>query len=413
MPKTYKDLCAEIEEKNKALKQIFDDHRKNGELDMDVKTVEDVRNRNNELTELGKQRDQVKELEDIEEKAKRGIEEGKQSAGGPNWNMGDGQGQHHNPDEGKSIGRLFVESKAFKEFNRNKHDGPAVELDEKSLHERKTVFDTVTGYAPQAVRTNTLVPYAAERPMVQDLIPDGTTNQNSVVYMEETTSTNAADNIAEKGSSPESALGFTEKSSKVEKVSTFIPVTEEAMEDVEQMESIINTRLKFFLDMTKETKLITGNGTTPQLRGMLNVVSSQTQALGGDPIPDAIYKAMTLIRVNAFLAASGIIMHPNDWQGVRLLRTAQGVYIWGNPSEAGPERIWSLPVVQTTAMTENTAIVAAFSTAMQLFRKRGITIQVSNSHDDYFIKGQLAIRADERLAIVYYRPSAICKVTGI
>ena len=96
---------------------------------------------------------------------------------------------------------------------------------------------------------------------------------------------------------------------------------------------------------------------------------------------------------------------------MRLLRTADGIYIWGNPSEAGPERIWGLPVVQSDAQTENTAIVVDVNFT-QLFTRRGLDVQVGYQSDD-FIKGRKAIRADLRVAFVAYRATAICTVTGI
>lgn len=108
-----------------------------------------------------------------------------------------------------------------------------------------------------------------------------------------------------------------------------------------------------------------------------------------------------------------VIFHPNDWQDVRLLRTSDGIYIWGNPSEAGPERIWGLQVVQSDAQTENTAVVGDFTNYSLLAVRRGIDVQVTNSHASDFINGKQAIRADLRTALVFTRPAAFATVTGI
>lgn len=408
MTTKLEELNGKIQQKSRELKDIFE---KYPDYSMDVKTVEDIQARNNELTDLGKQRDQITQLEQIAIKSRQNLEEidepevislktkGRRSEGR------EGRGEHE-----KSLGQQFVESKAFKEFKNG--NGPADDFDVPGLEE-KALFDTSTGFAPQAIRTGVVIDYATQMPMVQDLIPGGVTDQNAIKYMEETTFTNGATEISEGDASPESALAFTEKLSDVRKISTFIPITEETVEDVPGIQSIINNRLGLMCALRKETQFIAGNGSAPNLRGLLNIVGSQTQAKGGDSVPDAIYKAMTAILTGTFLAASGIVMHPNDWQDIRLMRTTDGIYIWGNPSEAGPERIWSLPVVKTTSMTENTALVAAFNTAMQWFQKRRLTIQMSNGYSDYFVKGKLAIRADERVALVVYRPAAICKVTGI
>jgi hypothetical protein len=70
-------------------------------------------------------------------------------------------------------------------------------------------------------------------------------------------------------------------------------------------------------------------------------------------------------------------------------------------------------VAVTPAIVANTALVGAFKTAAQVFRKGGIRVEASNSHQDYFIKNLVAIRAEERLALAVYRPQAIGKVTGL
>ena len=231
--------------------------------------------------------------------------------------------------------------------------------------------------------------------------------------MEEATFTNNADETAEGGSYPEGALAFTEQSETVRKIATFIPVTDEQIEDVPQAQSLVNNRLRLMLMLAEEDGIVSGDGNAPNLTGFLNKSGVGSQAKGSDPVPDAIYKGITTVRTGGYTEPTGIVMHPNDWQGVRLLTTADGVYIWGPPSQPGPERIWGLPVVITTAMTENTALLGDFQLFSELYRKRGVVIKVSDSHSDFFIKGKKAIRADERVALVIYRASAFCKVTGI
>jgi HK97 family phage major capsid protein len=121
---------------------------------------------------------------------------------------------------------------------------------------------------------------------------------------------------------------------------------------------------------------------------------------------------MTKVRVVGQAIPDIVVLHPYDWQDIRLLRTADGVYIWGNPSEAGPERIWSLPVAQVQAATENTGLVFDSSTT-ELAWKKGMTIKVSDSHGTYFVENKQAVRAEIRVAWTAYKPDAICSVTGI
>jgi len=276
----------------------------------------------------------------------------------------------------------------------------------------KTVVTLVE--APAEVRrTGALVPYATEERTVRDLMLQGSMDGTSFTYLEETTFTNGATTVAEDGTKPESALAFTERTATARKIATWLPVTDEALADNAFLDSYIRGRLRFMVERTEEVQLLTGNGTPPNLRGINNATGVQTQAKGADPTPDAVYKAITLIRNTGFAEPTAAVFHPNDWQDIRLLRTADGIYIFGGPMDEGPERIWGLEVRVTTAQTENTGLVGAFRPYAQVFQRAGITIAVSSEHASYFIQNRVAILAEERLALAIYRGSAFCKVTGI
>jgi HK97 family phage major capsid protein len=160
-------------------------------------------------------------------------------------------------------------------------------------------------------------------------------------------------------------------------------------------------------------QILNGNGTAPNLAGITDDSRTglQTKAAAGAGDPDAIYNAMTLIRVNSFSEPNAVVFHPSDWQDFRLLRTADGIYIWGNPADAGPERIWGLKVVQTVAETEGTALVGDFNQAALLLRQ-GITMKVGYVNDD-LIKNRQTIVAELRAGVAVYRPAAFCTVTGL
>ena len=144
----------------------------------------------------------------------------------------------------------------------------------------------------------------------------------------------------------------------------------------------------------------------------------QTQALGVDPIPDALYKLFVAIGDDADASGgdgepSVVFIRRAKWQTVRLMRTADGIYIWGSPSEVGPQRIWGVPVVLTNAVTASKAVTGDFTMHTSLYVRSGVDVQISNSHSTYFVEGKQAVRATLRVAFVTYRPAAMGTLTGL
>lgn len=425
--RTVKEIQEELEAKRQKLHEIFTEAQTDEGLDMDQAVIDDVRQRNEELGELGKELEQAKQLDAVYQSNVDSLKQSRQAAKQlpfrsqpnpdpaqePNGQEPNGYQQPNGRQPIKSLGERFVESKEYEAWSpRTPLDMVMDDYDPKDLG-KKTLMTTAAGFAPETFRIDRVIESAQRRPMVDDLIPQTTTDQAAVVFMEETTFTNAAAETAEGGSYPEGALAFTERSQTVRKIATFLPVTDEQLEDVPQIRSVIDNRLTLMIRLRRESQLLQGDGTGVNLLGFYNKSGIQTQAKGADPVPDAFYKAMTKVRHTGFADPTAMVMHPNDWQDVRLLRTTEGLYIWGSPSEPGPERMWGLPVIPTTAATENTGLTGDFQLFSELYFKRGILIKVSDSHSTYFVEGKQAIRADERAALVIYRAAAFCTVTGI
>jgi hypothetical protein len=316
-------------------------------------------------------------------------------------------------EQPKSMGQLFVESEAYKGRPAGMGHGPQSVLDVGMDGLRAATFQRSAGWAPESLRTGRVVEFALRPIQVTDLFSTADTTSAAVVYMEETTATNAAAERAENAAYVESTLVLTQRTVTVETVGTSLPITDEQLADVAQAQSYVDGRLGFFVMQRLDSQLLNGDGITPNIRGLLNATGLQTQAKGADPVPDAIYKAMQKVRVAGRAFPSALCIHPDDWTDVRLLRTADGVYIWGNPSMPGPETIWGLVIAQTDAIAANTGLVGDFSPVMvQLYIRQGLEVQVGYVNDD-FLKGKQTVRAGIRCANVIYRGAAFCTVTGI
>ena len=239
------------------------------------------------------------------------------------------------------------------------------------------------------------------------------TDQASVVYMEEATRTHSAAERNEGASYAEDTYELIERTSPVRSIGTSVPVTDEQLEDVGQVAAYVDNRLRFGVRQRLDLQVLRGDGLSPNLRGITAAIGIQTQAKGADPTFDAFHKAMTLVRVTGRAFPNAAIIHPTDWEEIRLTRTADGIYIMGNPADQGPMQLFGLPIVLSDAFASSgTGLVGDFLNFCQLFEKRGIQVEVGYTGTQ-FAEGKRTIRASLRAAFVVYRPTAFCTVTGI
>jgi hypothetical protein len=394
-------MQSELDKLRGELKGLFDTcDRKDGQPVMSAEQVGEVRKRNEELEAKGLAFKSAYDLAAMEAKNSDAL-----SHRLPMPSAGPAEG----PQTFKSFGAAVVGHKevAARGLKDAMYRGLSLDVDV------KTVFQRTAGWDPEEVRNRDVV-LSAQRPIqVTDLLPSRPTSQDAIKYMEETTLTNNAAEAAEGQTYGEAAFALTERTVVVEKIAVWLPMTDEQLEDVPGAEAYINNRLPFCIQQRLDYQILRGTGVTPLLLGVLAATGLQTQAKGGDVTPDAIYKAMTKVRHTGRATPGALIIHPNDWQEIKLLRTSDGIYIWGNPSESGPNSIWGVPVVESSSLAEGTAVVGDWRNFSELAIKRGITMKMTDSHSDYFINGKQAIRADMRCAVAWYRGAAFCQITGI
>lgn len=312
----------------------------------------------------------------------------------------------------KSLGQRVIESKGYAEDFRKgqlRNVGVTVTLEDVDI---KTLFQTTAGFAPESVRSGLLVEGVTRPIQVLDLIPTRPITQANDVYMEETTRTQAAAEKAEGVTYAESTYVWVQRTNPVAKITDSIPVTDEQLEDAPEVAGILDMRTRFGLRQRLDQQVVIGNGTPPNLRGILNVVGILTQPKGADPVFDAIFKALTQVRVTGRANPNVILIHPTDWQNVRLTRTAAGEYIMGAPAQAGETRLFGLPVAITDVLTAGTAIVGDFTGYSYIGERRGIDIQIGYSGTQ-FVEGKKTIRGDLRAVFTVTRPSAFATVTGL
>lgn len=330
-----------------------------------------------------------------------------------------------------SLGDAFVESDAYKTLREN--DGfKSANWRTGPIHFPGGLKEALSG--GELTTANSDVVDAQLRPGIQallferltvaDLMLQATTDSNAVkVIVEEggsAGSVNAAAPVAETDEKPESRIRLDEVIEPVQKIATYLPVSDEMLEDISALRSFIDSRLRTYVQRAEEDQLLNGDGTPPALSGVLDrAIQTETQGNLAGNTHEAVFEAITAIR-NVFSEPSGIVVNSTDWAFIRLAKDNNDQYYGGGPftgaygnSPVAANSLWGLPVVVTSAIEAGTILVGAFASEAQVFRKSGLTVEASNSHNDFFVRNMTAIRAEERLALAVYRPDAFFAITSV
>jgi HK97 family phage major capsid protein len=342
------------------------------------------------------------------------------------WDRGGAGGLFGGP------GDQFVHSKAYTNLiAKGRGNGPwtsePVEISTKgTLFTTPGTALTPAGYVPGITQA------LFERPTIASLCAQAQAPGNPVRFVSETTATNAAAATDEGEEKPESSIVFGETSEPVRKVATFLPISDELLEDAPQLSAYLNQRLQLFINTTEDQELLLGSGTAPHLAGF---ISPGNRAIGTyargtvDSNEVALFKAATGTRGSSFLDPDTIVINPANWQTIRLGKDSSGQYYGGGPFQIGPyggpqgpasaqgfeggESLWGMRVVVTSAITVGSALLGAFGQGACVYRKGGLRVDVSNSHSTWFQSDISALRAEERLALALFRPTAFTVVKDL
>jgi|GEM_PF-2074521 len=323
--------------------------------------------------------------------------------------------------EVRSLGEEYVRSPQFKDFANKRTGKFSIEIPGLLSEHMKRATLTTSGLTSiQKVPGVILVDTQPLR--VADLFAQGTTASTTIRYTSESSITNAATAVAEEGQKPEATFALAEADVAVKKLAVVGRVSDESLQDYEYMQSYVNSRLLWMIQQLEDTELLNGAGGN-SITGILSVGGIQTEAAAASAtLADAIHKAITKVASTPGFVQQpdSIVIHPTDWQTLVLTRDGNNQYYVGGPftgqyGAGGIQRNgpWGLTPVVTTAIAQGTALVGAFKVGAQIFRKSGLMIESTNSDASDFVYNRIAIRAEERLCLVPWRPKAFCKITGI
>jgi len=339
-------------------------------------------------------------------------------------------------DDNRDLGLKFIDNDQFKSWSKSIAPGGMVSDKARipdspafTLHTPLGAKGLITGLSDTSggafIRnedSGIYQPLGYVPPTLRDLIQVRQTSTDAVDYVVQTTKITQAAGVAEAtsaalptvngsthavelnaggGYKPEGALAFARNTANVETLAVWLPATKRAIADSSQLRGIINQDLKDALNEVLEQEILTGDG-TPGFTGVAETSGILTQAFSTNLLT-TIRKGITQLSQNGE-EASAIVLSPEDWETAELALAASAPYLPYTKS------LWRVPVVEFRGtMAANTAYIGNWQKAI-LWDRQTVTISISDSHADYFVRNLVAILGELRAAFAVVKPTAFVEI---
>lgn len=319
---------------------------------------------------------------------------------------------HGSTQQRKSLGQLAAESDTCKSYR-----GGNAEL----VTMNAPLFGKAAVTSAAASAGVLIQPHQAgiimgpEQPLtVRDLFQAVSISSNAIEWVQEKLFTNNAGPQNGEGTAKnESGITFEKKTSAVETLAHWIPASRQVLADAPQLQGLIDGRLRFGLKLKEDAALLYGDGTNGNLLGAVpqaTVFSSTGMPVvptGGPAHTSIDYLRWAFLQVSqAMYPATFAVMSLEDWAKIQMLKTTDGAYIFGTPTDGAAPRVWGKQVVESHGMAAG-EFLAGSGFAATVYDREEVTVRVAEQHADFFVKNMVAILCEERLGFTVERPAAL------
>ena len=257
----------------------------------------------------------------------------------------------------------------------------------------------VTGQIPQAERETGITRIVRRNPFILELVNVGSIMSNVWEWVEQKNADGGAAMTAEGAAKSQADFDLVLASATVKKVTAYIKVTKEMLDDVALMRSEIDQELTELINLKIDEQLLSGAGSGNNLTGIITNATAWAAGAFALSIPtptkwDVLRTAINQVRVNLF-EPTYIVMHPTDVTSMELSKDSTGQYIMPPFAAVDGSIVSGIRVVANTGVTIDKFLVGDFNKAGVRFRE-GLTINVGYENDD-FTKNLVTILAEARL----------------
>ena len=253
---------------------------------------------------------------------------------------------------------------------------------------------------------------------IRNLIPIGSTNSDVVKYVKESGYNNAAAPTAEGAALPQSDFDMTAVDANVQKIGTYLRISDEMLHDTPQITSYLSARVPAKLMEVEDDQILDGNGTSPNLNGLVTASSdfdvSATakfyHAVEAANEFDVLVAALNQLTLSNY-RADYILLNPTDFHKILLLKDTTNNYLKDQVYQGLQPNFLGTPIAINNEITAGTFLVGNFAQAAQLWVRDNVSIEFFTQDGINVREGFVTVRVMERVALATYLPNGIINGT--
>jgi HK97 family phage major capsid protein len=319
------------------------------------------------------------------------------------------------PGEGKSFIDMIKGDDSYKALSQKSGSLAQLEVTKSDMASMKEMKVTSAGIVAPSYDP-VIQPGIRQELRIRDLLTAVPVAGQQYTYFRENLHTRGAAPVAEGGLKPTSNVTFTTETDRVKKIAVWMPVTDEALDDVPQMLAYLQQLLRYDLKLEEEAQILKGDGTGENLNGLMTQATSYDTTLSkaGDTAIDLVRRAIYQVRKQSLMSADGVVMTELDWMNIELQKDGENRYLFANLQGLVTPILWGRPVITSDSMDEGDAdaggelLVANFARSTTLFDRMSFLFKMGLINDQ-FIRNERALLVEERLGLGVRRKEALVK----
>ena len=248
---------------------------------------------------------------------------------------------------------------------------------------------------------------------IRQLIPQGSTSSDVIRFVKESGYSNGSATAAEGATLAQSDFDFTASDSNVRKIGTYFRISEEMLADTPQLTSYISARAPEKLLNVEDTQILTGNGSAPNLSGIITDAADFDVSSGGAFYQsvesanefDVLVASLNQLALSNY-QASYILLHPTDFHKILLLKDSQNNYLKDQVYSGLQPNFMGVPVIINNAISAGSFLCGNFNVGSQLWIRDNVNVEFFREDGTNVRDGFVTVRVSERIALTNYLPNA-------